>query len=104
MGGMRRQPKDLHREVIRRHLTNFSNDPTWYAVWLGEPHAEGSVLLGRTERLPRPRWWRVYPVTGEYPQPMHLWSAAAAWLIETHEGHEKTADTAVSAEYEVVTS
>jgi hypothetical protein len=59
---------DLHREVIRRAETGYSSRPSWYALWLGEPHGKNSELLGRTERLPRGRWWRVFPVTGEYPE------------------------------------
>lgn len=97
---MRAHPRDLHREVLQRVRTAHSDDPTWYAVWLGEPHREGSVLLGRTERLRRSRWWRAYPATGEYPQARHLWADAAAWLLEVREGHEKTSDAASAHEAE----
>jgi hypothetical protein len=99
---MRRQPRDLHREVLRRDATRFSDDPGWYAVWLGPPHGEESVLLGRTERLPRPRHWRAFPVCGEYPRVLKPWTAAAAWLIEVHEGRDKTLDRGRVTEQEKV--
>lgn len=102
MGGMRSQPRDVHREVLRRALTEHSRSPFWYAVWLGQPRAEDSVLLGRTERLPRARHWRVFPVTGEYPQVKRGWIEAAGWLLEVRDGHEKTSDAATAVEDELV--
>ncbi len=102
MGGMRRQLPDIHREVIRRVRTPFSDEPTWYAVWLGQPHAENAELLGRTERLPRARHWRVFPVTGEYPQVRRGWTNTVGWLLEVRDGHVKTSETVTAAEYEFV--
>jgi hypothetical protein len=99
---MRRQRPDLHREVLKRGTAAYSRYPTWYAVWLGEPHADGSVLLGRTERLPGSRRWRAYPATGEFPQVLTPWSDAAGWLLEVREGYEKTTDTAMAEEHGVV--
>ena len=101
---MRQQPKDVHREVLRRVRTEHSDEPTWYAVWLGLPHAEGSELLGRTERLSRPRWWRVFPATGEYPRSCRGWSETVRWLLEVRDGHAKTADTVTATEHEEVTN
>lgn len=92
MGGMRRQRKDLHREVLRREEGRYSDAALWYAVWLGPPRGEDSVLLGRTERLPRARHWRAFPVSGEFPRTCRPWTAAADWLWEVYEGREKTLD------------
>lgn len=82
MGGMRRAPKDIHREVLRREDGEFSDEPSWYAVWLGPPHGEKSVLLGRAERLPTARWWRAYPVSGEYPAQVRTFSRVIEHLME----------------------
>ena len=92
MAGMRRQRPDLHREVLRRDESRYAKDASWYAVWLGPPHGEESVLLGRTERLPQPRHWRAFPVSGEFPRTLKPWTSAAEWLCEVHEGREKTLD------------
>lgn len=104
MGGMRRVPDNIHREVLRRDEKLFSdNAPSWYAIWLGHPHAEGSELIGRAERTTRARWWRFYPVTGEYPQTKRGWTNGTVWLLEVREGHEKTRDSVTGTEGESVT-
>lgn len=85
---MRLQPRDIHREVLSRGTSAVDGadaEPDWYAVWLGEPHADKSELLGRTERLARPRWWRAYPVTGEYPREIRGWSNIIGWFIALRE-------------------
>lgn len=87
---MRLTPKDVHREVLRRVRTAYSDEPTWYAIWHGEPHGEKSVQLGRTERLARPRWWRAYPSTGEYPREIRGWTNVIDWFIELQEKHSAT--------------
>lgn len=80
---MRRAPRDVHREVLKRdYSSEFSEDPSWYAVWLGPPHGEKSELLGRAERLPAPRWWRAYPVTGEYPETVRTFNKVIEHLLE----------------------
>lgn len=84
MGGMRLTPKDVHREVLVRDDRVHGSEPTLYAIWLGEPHADGSALLGRTERLARPRWWRAYPATGDYPQEIRGWVSVIEWLLKMH--------------------
>ncbi len=99
---MRRQRPDLHREVLKRGATAYSRYPTWYAVWLGVPHSDGAVLLGRTERLPRARYWRAFPATGEFPRSLTPWTEAAGWLLEVRDGHEKTTDTVTATEHEAV--
>lgn len=76
---MRLTPRDIHREVLQR---DERGEPVMYAVWRGTPHGEESELLGRTERLPRPRWWRTYPADGTFPKPLRGWVNAIAWLIE----------------------
>jgi hypothetical protein len=79
---MRLTPKDIHREVLKRDERPHGGEPSWYAVWYGLPHAEGAELLGRTERLARPRWWRAYPADGTYPKEIRGWSNIIAWFIE----------------------
>lgn len=79
---MRLLPKDIHREVLARDDRAHGGEPTLYAVWLGLPHTEDAVLLGRTERLPRPRWWRAFPVNGKYPRQIRGWSNIIEWFLE----------------------
>lgn len=99
---MRRIPKDIHREVLQRDDREHGSEPSWYAVWYGQPHAEGAELLGKTERLAAPRWWRAYPVTGEYPRAIRGWVNIIGWFLELREGREKTSDAATATEYERV--
>lgn len=87
---MRLTPKDVHRKPVQRDEGRYSdNVPTWYEVWLGQPGGSESVLLGRTERLPRPRWWRVYPASGEFPKPMRGWTNAIEFLLEVREAQDE---------------
>lgn len=85
MGGMRLTPKDIHREVLARDEREHGGEPSVYAIWLGLPHADGSELLGRTERLSRPRWWRAFPVDGTYPRNIRGWVNIIGWFIELRE-------------------
>lgn len=100
--GMRRVPYEIHRQVLRRDTGEFAGSrPTWYAVWLGLPGAEGSERIGRTQRMAA-RWWRVCPETGEWPREIRGWVNALDWLMEVREGHQKTTDTATAVETEEV--
>jgi hypothetical protein len=90
---MRRAPKDVHREVLKRDERDFGNEPSWYAVWLGPPHGEKSVLLGRAERLPTARWWRAFPVTGEYPEQILTFNKLIAYLLEVRAAHQEAAQS-----------
>lgn len=105
MGGMRLTPKDVHREVLSRRESNLDGteaEPDWYAIWLGEPHADGSVQLGRTERLDRPRWWRAYPAGGEYPRAIRGWTNIITWFLELYQAREQTTDYCTAVESERV--
>jgi hypothetical protein len=84
---MRRVPQDVHREVLERADREFGGEPVLYAVWLGPPHGEKSVLLGRTQRTSRPRWWRAFPVTGEYPEFKRGWINVVEWMLEVRAVH-----------------
>lgn len=65
---MRYAPDNVHRESLGEERPSL-----WYAIWLGRPHAEGSVIIGRTKRLRRHRWHRAFP------------EGAVGWLdIEGH--------------------
>jgi hypothetical protein len=99
---MRRLPKDIHREVLQRDDREHGSEPSVYAVWYGVPNADGSELLGRTERLPRPRWWRAFPVTGEYPRAIRGWTNIIEWFMQLHDGHGKTSDSCTATETEHV--
>jgi hypothetical protein len=96
---MRSYPRGISRKVIKRDDYGL---PSWYEVLLDVPGADAPELLGRTERLPRARWWRVHPVTGEFPQPQRGWVNTIDWLLQVREGHRQTTDTATAAETEHV--
>jgi hypothetical protein len=79
---MRKVPDGLHRERI-----GGARPAVWYAVWLGEPHAEGSVILGRTRRLDRHLMHRAFPEDGTTrPKEIKGWVEAASWLLEVSRG------------------
>jgi hypothetical protein len=82
---MRLTPKDIHREVLKRSERVHGSEPTWYAIWYGVPHADESEMLGKTERLARPRWWRAYPVTGDFPKDIRGWVNVIEWFIKLKE-------------------
>ena len=56
LGGMRKAPPGVHRE-----RADDRRPAVWYVVWLGEPHAKGSVILGRSRRLDRHLTHRFFP-------------------------------------------
>jgi hypothetical protein len=85
--GMRCVPRDVHREVLKRDDREFGGEPSWYAVWLGPPHGEASVLLGRAERLLTPRCWRAYPVSGEFPERKRGFIQVINHLLEARAMH-----------------
>lgn len=82
MAGMRPVPKDVHRE-----RADDKRPATWYVVWLGEPHARGSVIIGRSKRLERPRWHRFFPQRrGTECRDIEGWVNGAEWLLQVHAG------------------
>lgn len=96
-------PRGVHREVLRRGQAGGAEDePVLYAIWDGVPHAEGSRLLGRAERLGRGRWWRAFPVTGEYPRVIRRFNVVIGWLMEVRDGHAATTDSVTATESESV--
>jgi hypothetical protein len=100
---MRAVPRGVHREVLRRPPKVGGEDqPEEYALWLGPPHGTESELLGRASRLPRGRWWRAAPVTGEFPQSKRLFNNVVAWLLEVRDGHAATRDGCTGTEAERV--
>lgn len=78
---MRKIPGDIHRERIGE-----ARPALWYAVWLGEPYGEGSVILGRSKRLGRHMTYRFVPERGTAPpRVIKGWVEGAQWLLELHE-------------------
>jgi hypothetical protein len=76
MPGMRFVPDGVHRE------RDGSQQPAeWYIVWLGRPHAEGSVIIGRSKRLRRHLWHRFFPEDGGACRDIKGWVAGAEWLL-----------------------
>lgn len=55
------------------------------------PRHRESVSLGHSERLPRDRWHRFYPATGEWPREVRGWTAGVRWLQEIRRGHRDQA-------------
>lgn len=100
--GMRAVPEGIHREVLARRLIGGAMEPVRYAVWDGYPHAEGAQLLGHAERLPRGRWWRAMPVTGEFPKSIRKFGAVIEWLIEVRDGHAAVTDHVTATESESI--
>jgi hypothetical protein len=56
----------------------------WYVIWLGESHAEGSVILGRMKRLRRHMVFRVFPEDGSACREIRGLVAGEEWLLEMH--------------------
>ena len=79
MPGMRFVPDRVHREP-----EGEERPPDWYIIWLGPPHAEGSVIIGRTKRLRRHLWHRCFPADGSWPEDIKGWVAGVEWLLEKH--------------------
>lgn len=81
MGGMVYVPQDLHRE-----RQGMERPARWYVIWLGVPHAEGSVVIGRTKRLRRHRWHRAFPeAAGARAEEIEGLTAAMLWLLKVHQ-------------------
>jgi hypothetical protein len=76
---MRLVPDGVHRE-----RQGDMRPAEWYVVWLGVPHAEGSVVLGRSRRLRRHQWHRFFPASGAWPKEVKGWVNGAEWLLEVH--------------------
>lgn len=81
MPGMRPVPGGIHRE-----RADACRPALWYVVWLGEPHAEGSVIIGRSKRLERHLWHRFFPErSGVDCRDIKGWVNGALWLKEIHD-------------------
>jgi hypothetical protein len=79
---MRKAPAGVHRE-----RSGEERPAVWYVVWLGPPHAEGSVIIGRTRRLDRHLWHRAFPEAPGVPcRDIRGHVEAMAWLLEVHSG------------------
>jgi hypothetical protein len=79
---MRKAPEGVHRERV-----GDCRPAVWYVVWLGEPHREGSVILGRSRRLGRHMTHRFIPERGKTPpRVIKGWVEGAEWLLELHRG------------------
>ena len=68
-------PAGVHRE---------KQGPDWYVIWLGRPHAEGSVIIGRTKRMRRHLWHRCFPESGGACEEIKGHTAGIEWLLEVH--------------------
>jgi len=80
MSGMRKAPPGVHRERV-----GDSRPALWYVIWLGPPHAEGSVVLGRSRRLEDHLMHRFFPERpGIDCRDIKGWVSGAAWLLELH--------------------
>lgn len=79
---MRKAPEGVHRERV-----GDCRPAVWYVIWLGAPHAEGSVVLGRSKRLSRHLWHRFFPERpGADCRDIEGWVNGAHWLLEVHRG------------------
>jgi hypothetical protein len=76
LGGMRFAPAQVHRE-----RTGTERPAQWYVVWLGKPHGEGSVVIGRSKRLRRHREHRFFPERGGACRDIVGWTDGAEWLL-----------------------
>jgi hypothetical protein len=79
---MRFGPDGVHRVPVGE-----GRPATWYEIWLGRPHAEGSVIIGRTRRLRRHRWHRVFTEDGTDFTEIEGHVAAQEWLLKHHREH-----------------
>jgi hypothetical protein len=77
---MRYVPPRVHRERL-----GGEKPAQWYIVWLGRPHAEGAVIIGRSKRLRRHRWHRFFPESGGACRDIEGWVAGVEWLLEVHQ-------------------
>jgi hypothetical protein len=76
---MRFVPDGVYREPVGEQ-----RPAAWYVVWLGQPHAEGSVVIGRTKRLRRHLHHRCFPESGGSCEDIKGWVAGVEWLLEVH--------------------
>lgn len=76
---MRFGPDGVHRE-----RQGEEKPALWYVIWLGRPHAEGSVIIGRSKRLRRHLHHRFFPASGDWPRDVKGWVNGAQWLLEEH--------------------
>ena len=77
---MRRMPPGVHRE-----RAGDCRPASWYVIWLGEPHAEGSVILGRCKRLEGHQMYRFFPeAAGLAAREIRGLVNGARWLLEVH--------------------
>jgi hypothetical protein len=97
VGGMRKTPPGVHRESAGDCVP-----PLWYVVWLGVPHAPGSVVIGRSKRLERHLWHRFFPEGGAWPRDIRGWVEGVFWLLELHQGKVATSESCVMTETESV--
>jgi hypothetical protein len=72
---MRYMPDGVHREHVSEE---------WYVIWLGLPHAEGSVVIGRTKRLRRHLYHRCFPESGAACEDVRGHVAGIEWLLRQH--------------------
>jgi len=76
---MRFAPGGVHRE-----RAGTERPAVWYVIWLGEPHAEGSVIIGRSKRLRRHREHRFFPEHGGACKEIVGHMAGMEWLLERY--------------------
>lgn len=79
MGGMRFAPDQVHRERV-----GTERPALWYVIWLGEPHGDSSVVIGRAKRLRRHREFRFFPERGGPCREIVGWTDGLEWLLELH--------------------
>lgn len=84
---MRFVPDNVHREPVGE-----DRPPEWYVIWLGRPHAEGSVIIGRSRRLRRHLHHRFFPVDGTWPEEFKGWVTGVEWLLRKHNGGSASSD------------
>jgi hypothetical protein len=80
MPGMRKAPPGVRRERV-----GDDRPAVWYVVWLGEPHAGGSVIIGRSKRLGPHQLHRFFPEQpGLDSRDIKGWVEGADWLLKVH--------------------
>jgi len=73
-------PDGVHRKPVGE-----ARPAQWYVIWLGLPHAEGSVVIGRTKRLRRHLYHRCFPEAGGRAEDIKGHVAGIRWLLRQHE-------------------
>jgi hypothetical protein len=95
---MRRTPLGVYREGL-----GDERPPVWYAIWLGPPHAKGSVRIGKTKRLRKRYWHRTFSAApNQWPQDIEGWVSAVEHLARVWRGHKGTLETCTAKETERV--